>query len=138
MDLFIEFVTARWYLFGIVILILFLLVRQEKRRGGPSISPAQLTMLVNQHEGIVVDLREAADYRAGHIVESISVPMAKFTERVAELERHRDKPVVLVCKYGQSAVEAAKTLRRQGFVQVFKLGGGISEWQNQQLPLVRS
>ncbi|HNC69956.1 MAG TPA: rhodanese-like domain-containing protein, partial [Pseudomonadales bacterium] len=95
-------------------------------------------MLVNQHEGVVVDLRETADFRQGHIVDSISVPAAKFAERIAELERHRDKPVVLVCKYGQSVNDASKALRQNGFDKVFKLGGGITEWQNQQLPLVRS
>jgi hypothetical protein len=86
MELFIEFVGARWYLFTLVILLMFLLMNHERRRGGPSISPAQLTMLVNQHEGVVVDLRETADFRQGHIVDSISVPAAKFAERIAELE----------------------------------------------------
>ncbi|HMV72194.1 MAG TPA: rhodanese-like domain-containing protein [Pseudomonadales bacterium] len=138
MELFIEFIGARWYLFALVILLMFLLMNHERRRGGPSISPAQLTMLVNQHEGVVVDLRETADFRQGHIVDSISVPAAKFAERIAELERHRDKPVVLVCKYGQSVNDASKALRQNGFDKVFKLGGGITEWQNQQLPLVRS
>ncbi|MCG3171796.1 MAG: Thiosulfate sulfurtransferase GlpE [Pseudomonadales bacterium] len=138
MDLFIEFIGARWYLFAIVIVLMFLLMNHERRRGGPSISPAQLTMLVNQHEGVVVDLRETADFRQGHIIDSISLPSVKLAERIAELEPHRDKPVVLVCKYGHTAVDAAKTLRQNGFTRVFKLGGGITEWQNQQLPLVRT
>jgi rhodanese-related sulfurtransferase len=93
---------------------------------------------VNQHEGIVVDLRDAADYRQGHIVDSLNLPLAKLPERIAELERYRDKPVVLVCKLGQTASGAAKTLKEKGFTRVFKLGGGISEWQGSQLPLVRS
>lgn len=138
MDLFIEFIGARWYLFVVLILIMFMLMNHERRRGGPNISPAQLSMLVNRHEGVVVDLREATDFRQGHIVDSISIPMAKFYDRAAELERYKDKPVVLVCKYGQTTIEAAKTLRQRGFAQVFKLGGGIGEWRNQQLPLVRS
>ena len=61
MDLFIQFVGAKWYLFTAVIVLLFLLRDHERRKGGPSVSPAQRTQLVNQHEGIVVDLREAAD-----------------------------------------------------------------------------
>ena len=73
-----------------------------------------------------------------HIVDSLNVPLAKLPERIAELERYRDKPVVLVCKFGQSASGASKTLKEKGFTKVFKLGGGISEWQGSQLPLVRS
>ena len=138
MDLFIQFVGAKWYLFTAAIVLLLLLMNHERRKGGPSVSPAQLTQLVNQHEGIVVDLRDAADYRQGHIVDSLNLPLAKLPERIAELERYRDKPVVLVCKFGQSASGAAKTLKEKGFTRVFKLGGGISEWQGAQLPLVRS
>ncbi len=138
MDLFIEYIGVRWYLFAVVIVLMFLLMNLERRRGGPSVSPAQLTLLVNQHEGVVVDLRETADFRQGHIIDSISLPSTKLPERIAELERHRDQPVVLVCKYGHTAVDAAKTLRQNGFARVFKLGGGITEWQNQQLPLVRA
>jgi rhodanese-related sulfurtransferase len=138
MDLFIQFVGAKWYLFTAAIALLLLLMNHERRKGGPSVSPAQLTQLVNQHEGIVVDLRDAADYRQGHIADSLNLPLAKLPERLAELERYRDKPVVLVCKLGQTASGAAKTLKEKGFTQVFKLGGGISEWQASQLPLVRS
>mgnify|MGYP003552019983 FL=1 len=138
MDLFIQFVGAKWYLFTAAIALLLLLMNHERRKGGPSVSPAQLTQLVNQHEGIVVDLRDAADYRQGHIVDSLNLPLAKLAERVAELVRYRDKPVVLVCKLGQTASGAAKTLKEKGFTRVFKLGGGISEWQGSQLPLVRS
>ena len=113
MDLFIQFVGAKWYLFTAAIVLLLLLMNHERRKGGPSVSPAQLTQLVNQHEGIVVDLRDAADYRQGHIVDSLNLPLAKLPERIAELERYRDKPVVLVCKFGQSASGAAKTSGKQ-------------------------
>jgi len=138
MDLFIQFAGAQWYLFTAAIVLLLLLMNHERRKSGPSISPAQLTMLVNQHEGVVVDLRDAADYRQGHIVESINLPGARFAERVNELERYREKPVILVCKFGQSSAGAAKTLKAQGFTKVFKLGGGITEWQGANLPLLRS
>ena len=107
MDLFIQFVGAKWYLFTAVIVLLFLLMNHERRKGGPS-------------------------------VDSINLPLAKLPGRIAELERYRDKPVVLVCKFGQSANGAAKSLKENGFTRVFKLGGGISEWQGSQLPLVRS
>ena len=138
MDLFIQFVGAKWYLFTAAIVLMLLLMNHERRKGGPSISPAQLTMLVNQHEGVIVDLRDNADFRQGHIVDSINLPAARLAERVSELERYRDKPVVLVCKFGQSSAAAAKTLKAQGFAKVFKLGGGITEWQGANLPLVRS
>ena len=54
----------------------------------------------------------------------------------AELEKFRDKPIVVVCKMGQSAGPATKTLRAQGFGRAQKLSGGMMEWDAQKLPVV--
>jgi len=39
---------------------------------------------------------------------------------------------------GQHSGTVAKTLKERGFERVYKLGGGISEWQSAQLPLVKT
>jgi rhodanese-related sulfurtransferase len=137
MELFFQFVAAKWYLFGAAGVIIVLLVMHETRKGIPTLSPAQLTALVNREEAVVLDLRDGAEYRAGHIVDSIHMPFAKLSERVAELERYRDKPVVVVCKMGHQSGAVARNLRQKGFARVYRLGGGIMEWQSSQLPLLR-
>ena len=137
MELFFQFVAAKWYLFGAAGVIIALLVMHETRKGIPTLSPAQLTALVNREEAVVLDLRDAAEYRAGHIVDSIHMPFSKLSERVAELERYREKPVVVVCKMGHQSGAVARNLRQKGFAKVYRLGGGIMEWQSSQLPLLR-
>lgn len=138
MELFLQFVVLKWYLFGAAAVIVALLLGHERRKGAVGVSPAQLIALVNQKEAVVVDLRDAADFRQGHIVESINLPFGKFAERITELERYRERPVVVVCKMGQHSGGVAKTLKEKGFGEVYRLGGGIMEWQGAQLPLVRS
>jgi rhodanese-related sulfurtransferase len=49
----------------------------------------------------------------------------------------KSRPVVLVCKSGQSADGAAGKLRKAGFERVFVLAGGIDGWQQAGLPLAR-
>jgi rhodanese-related sulfurtransferase len=138
MELFLQFVVFKWYLFGALAVLLGLLIAHESRKGGAALSPAQLTDLVNREEAVVIDLRDANEFRQGHIVSSINMPFGKLSERIAELERYRDRPVVVVCKMGHHSGAVAKTLKEKGFERVYRLGGGILEWQGAQLPTVRS
>lgn len=137
MELFFQFVLAKWYLFTAAMVLMALLIAHESRKGAASVTPAQMTALVNREDALVLDLRDTAEFRAGHIVDSVHMPFAKLSERVAELERYRDRPVVVVCKMGHHSGAVAKTLKEKGFERVYRLGGGMIEWQSAQLPLVR-
>jgi rhodanese-related sulfurtransferase len=57
--------------------------------------------------------------------------------RIAELDKYREKPVVLVCKMGQHSGAIGKKLGEQGFARVYRMSGGMMEWGAQQLPLVK-
>ena len=113
-----------------------MLVLHEARKSGPSVSPQQAINLVNSEQGVFLDLRDAADYKQGHIVEAMNIPATKLAARMAELEKHRDKPIVLVCKMGQQSGAAGKQLKADGFDRVYKMTGGMMEWSNLQLPVV--
>jgi len=138
MELFLQFVIAKWYLFGAFLFVAALLFQFERRQSGPSVTPNQLSTMVNQRDAVVLDIREHNDFKNGHIPGSINIPLAKIGERVAELHKSREKPVIVVCKMGQSATSVTKRLKEDGFAEVYRLGGGLLEWQSSNLPLVRS
>ncbi len=131
-----EFLADQWLLSGALAACVVLLIQHESRRGGPTLTPQQLVNKVNREQAVVVDLRDAKDYKAGHIVDAINIPRAKLAERIGELESYRDKPLILVCKMGQHSGPAGKTLRAKGFSDVSRLRGGMMEWNSAQLPLV--
>lgn len=137
MALFLEFVAQQWVLFAALLAVLVMLVLHEARKSGPALSPQQAINRVNSEGGIFVDLRDGGEYKAGHIVDALHIPASKLGSRLGELEKYRDKPVVLVCKMGQSAGAAGKQLKASGFSQVYKMAGGMLEWNNLQLPLVK-
>jgi rhodanese-related sulfurtransferase len=137
MALFLQFVVAKWYLVATAVALLLLLVAHERRRGVPGLSPAQVVTLVNQKDAVIVDVRDNAEFKQGHIVNSSNIPHGKLGERLAELAGYRERPVVLVCKMGHHSGEIAKSLREKGFAEVYRLQGGIMEWQSSQLPLVK-
>lgn len=113
-----------------------MLIAHEGRKSGPALSPQQAINLVNRDDGVFVDLRDAAAFKQGHIVDAVHIPAAKLPERSTELESYRERPVILVCNMGQQAGAAGKQLRAAGFGKVYKMAGGMMEWSNLQLPTV--
>jgi rhodanese-related sulfurtransferase len=135
--IYIEFLSQQWPLVAALTVCLALLIVHESRRGGKTVSPQQLVTLVNGQQAVVIDLRDPAEFRKGHIVEAINIPYAKVDERWPELEALRERPLVLVCKMGQFSSAIGKRLLAKGFTQVHRLRGGLNEWQGAQLPLVK-
>jgi rhodanese-related sulfurtransferase len=137
MALFLEFLAEQWILAAALLAVIIMLIMHEARKSGPSLSPQQAINLVNSEQGVFVDLRDAATFKQGHIVDALNIPAPKLADRLAELEKYRDRPIVLVCKMGQQAAGAGKQLRAGNFEKVYKMSGGMMEWVNLQLPTVR-
>lgn len=137
MALFLEFFAQQWVLFAALLAVVVMLVMHETRKSGPSLTPQQAINLVNAEDGVFVDLRDAAEYKAGHIVDAVHIPATKLGARMDELNKFKQRPVILVCKMGQSAGAAGKQLKTAGFEKVYKMGGGMMEWGNLQLPTVK-
>jgi len=136
MALFLEFVSQQWILVAALSAVVFMLFFHESRKSGPSVSPQQAISMVNAQGGLFLDIRDAGDYKQGHIVDAMHLPAAKLQSRIAELEKHKNNPIVLVCKMGQQASAAGKTLKANGFEHVYKMTGGMMEWSNLQLPTI--
>ncbi|MAD47126.1 MAG: sulfurtransferase [Oceanospirillaceae bacterium] len=137
MDRLFEFVANHWWLVGIWGAFLLALLWDNNRRSGLSVSTSQATMMANNEDAVFVDIRDAKDFSAGHIANAVNIPFATLTSRMSELDKYKDKPLILVCKSGQTVNMAGKTLREKGFNAV-RMSGGMMEWNNQNLPVVRS
>ncbi len=135
-ELIFQFLGEQWVLVVGLMMVLTLLVLHETRKAGPSLSISEAVQLVNSEGGVFLDIRDAADFARGHITDALHIPAAALAGRSAELEKFREKPVVVVCKMGQSSGPATKTLRSQGFSRAQKLAGGMMEWDAQKLPVV--
>ncbi|MFP8966705.1 rhodanese-like domain-containing protein [Pokkaliibacter sp. CJK22405] len=137
MERYIEFAIRNWEWVLAFFVVLIALFVTERRKGGASVTPQQATTLINKDDAVVVDVRPRKEFDTGHIVNSVNIPSADIAKRAGELKKHQDKPVIVVCALGQTAGAAAKTLKEQGFNNVVRLGGGISEWKASNLPVVR-
>lgn len=138
MDQLIEFVTNHWQLVAALVATLALLLFTESRKGGTSISTHEAVKLINKQNAAIVDIRAKKDFNTGHITNATNIPYADMDKRVGELEKHRSKPIIIVCNLGQTASGAVKKLNEAKFDNVVRLSGGITEWKNQNLPVVKS
>jgi rhodanese-related sulfurtransferase len=107
----------------------------RRSTAGPSISTLQATLLINQQNAVVLDVRDATEYASGHVINSRNIPVGDLESRAAELEKHKAKPVIVVCDTGNRSGKAAAVLRRLGIKEVFNLSGGIGAWRQAGLPL---
>ena len=135
---FLQFVSQEWLMVSIMMAFIFMLVMHETRRGGASLSPAELTALVNNEEGLVLDVRDSKDFSEGHIVGAVNIPHAKVAAQLTQIEKHKQNPVIVVCRFGQHAGMVSKILKASGFENVSKLSGGMAEWQSSQMPVVKA
>jgi rhodanese-related sulfurtransferase len=134
---FIEFLASHWVLSGLWFAIAIALLAYINSKLAKSLSPHQATLLINKQDGLVLDVRERKDFDKGHIADAVNIPLAKLTERAVELDKKKDHPIIVVCQFGQHSGEAVKLLQGLGFSKVEKMQGGMSEWQSQNLPVVR-
>ncbi|MFW0753147.1 rhodanese-like domain-containing protein [Pseudomonas sp. H11T01] len=135
-DHLIAFATTHYLLVGIFAVLLALLIAHEMKGGGRSLSTRELTALVNNDQGVVIDIRPTKDFAAGHIVGALNIPQDKLTARVGELEKHKAKTIILVDAQGQHSGTHARELLKSGFTAA-KLSGGVSSWKADNLPLVK-
>jgi len=134
---FVEFISNHLALSAMWLVSLAAIIIYHQRTTSSAVSPQQAVMLINRKDAVVVDVREKKEFDTGHIVDSINIPLAKLKQRINELKKHKEKPVVVVCKQGQQSGDAAKTLQDAGHSEVVRLVGGITEWKAKSLPLVQ-
>jgi rhodanese-related sulfurtransferase len=130
------FVQEQFLLVIPLVVLVFLLFRHESAKGGQKLSCAQLIQAANGDNAVLLDVRDVAEFEEGHIVESVHIPHAKVAGSLQQLEKYRAKQVIVIDKLGQHSAAVVKTLAEKGFTAV-RLGGGIAEWQQDNLPLVK-
>jgi rhodanese-related sulfurtransferase len=101
----------------------------------PSLTPVEAAAWLRDADALVVDVREPAEFTAGHIPDAMSVPQADLATRLDDLPRERD--LLVVCAGGTRSLRAAKFLKQVGYDRVTNMSGGTSAWRAAGLPTER-
>lgn len=100
-----------------------------------SVEYSDAVLWVKNGKGIFVDIRSAADFGRGRIAQARNIPAEELKNRASEIDRWRDKPVVLVCQNGMQSRRRTRELAEAGFSQVRAMRGGMAAWTDAQLPV---
>jgi len=90
--------------------------------------------LLAARSAFVVDVREQAEWKTGHIQGAVHIPLRQLSNRLTQLPS--GKTIVTVCRSGHRSALAARTLTRAGH-EVLNLRGGMNAWVRAGLPLTR-
>lgn len=119
---------------GSALLLIFTEI-QKKARAISDISPQAAVAIMNQ-KAKVLDLRSPELFQRGHLVGAKNVLPSDLSPDSAAVSNLGDQPVLFVCDTGMQSSKLAATLRKKAGLNSFSLKGGLSAWQQENLPLV--
>lgn len=134
-----EFILENILLIGLALGSGLMLVWPMLYRGdaASNVNPSDAVLLINRSNALVLDVRDEAEYAAGHITDARNIPLSALDSRIQELNKFKDKPILVNCQAGMRSGKAVNILQKHGFSKVYNLQGGLNAWQQAKLPVVK-
>lgn len=110
-----------------------LLIPYLQQRGN-KLTLMQTIQFINTKKPLLLDIRETQQFSAIHLKETRNIPLKKLPESLPELNKFKNKSIIIICKSGLQFSKAENLLKKAGFTEVYGLAGGIDAWQARGLP----
>jgi len=133
----VKFILDHILLVSIVILSGGALLIPALMPRGKRASTLDVTMMLNRGKSVLVDVRTPEEFAAGHMRDAKNIPLADLAKRIGELDKSKDKTIIVVCQSGNRADKAMAQFKQAGFTDVVGLEGGLAAWQAANLPTVK-
>ena len=85
---------------------------------------------------LLLDCREPDEHELVKIDGSTLLPMGQLSDRLGELESHRQRHIIVHCHHGVRSLRVANWLKDQGFIMVQSMAGGIDAWAQEIDPSI--
>jgi rhodanese-related sulfurtransferase len=109
----------------------------SKGAGGGALTAADAVRLINRDKAVLIDVREPAEFAAGHAAGARNVPLGTLDSGKG-LPANKALPLVVMCATGARSSRAVAQLRKAGHTQVHALAGGNAAWREASLPIEKS
>lgn len=103
----------------------------------PQLSPTEATLLANREHGLFLDVREPHELAQGSIANAKKITLGDLPNKLNELNKYKQKPIIVVCQTGARARIAQGILAKAGFEKASCLTGGMLAWQKDNLPVIK-
>jgi rhodanese-related sulfurtransferase len=90
-----------------------------------------------QAADVLIDVREADEFQAGHIPGAINIPRGLLEFKLSNdpVLSARDQKLVLYCKNSGRSALAASSLQEMGYLDVLSILGGFDAWAEAGKPV---
>nr|WP_255662421.1 rhodanese-like domain-containing protein [Acidovorax sp. D4N7] len=106
--------------------------------GAGGLTATNAVQLINREKAVVIDVREAGEFAAGHVNNARNIPLAELQERLPGVVKNKALPVILVCATGPRAMRAEGIARKLGYPRAQALAGGMKAWREANLPVAKA
>jgi rhodanese-related sulfurtransferase len=89
----------------------------------------QMMPMIVKGECVLLDIRTASEFRSGHIIHAILMPVEELEKRSAELTG--TKKMVIYCRTGKRCHRALPILNEKGHNDIMVLEGGLEKWSRE-------
>lgn len=93
-----------------------------------SIDEAQ-ELIKKDSDVLILDVRTPAEYKSGHIPNAINIPHNTLIIRLNEIEKYKDKNILVHCQSGGRSSIAVQILEQQGFNKIYHMKNGFGAWK---------
>lgn len=103
-----------------------------------NISPQEALLKMKNEQARLIDVRTAAEYRAIHALGAEHHELSRLNESYIDgslLAGRSETPLLIICKSGNRATQAARLLEGRTRAPVFVVQGGTDLWDEQKLPV---
>lgn len=132
-----QFITNHWLLwlaFIVILLLTFINELMMQKKKAKELSPQSVVAMINDEHAVVIDIRDKAAFKAGHIIAAVHASADDFAQE--KMNKYKNKTIILVCAKGLQSPAVAAKIQEQGY-RAMVLSGGITAWQTADLPLVQ-
>jgi rhodanese-related sulfurtransferase len=126
--------VVAWGLLGMATL---LLPACSPERALPHVSLEQARAEHESGKVLMIDIREPQEHATGVAQGVVLLPMSQVAQRVAEILKQADQPVLLICNTQNRSRAVTQALQEQGFTNIRYVDGGMSEWAKRGWPMVK-
>jgi len=135
----VQFLQDNWMLVALAVVSSAMLIWSfigDKLSGVEQADTLKATRLYND-DALVLDVREDKEFAAGHIPKAKHIPLGQLAGRINELDKFKNKPVLVTCRSGHRSARACGMLKKAGFETVYNHAGGIIAWERANLPVTQ-
>ncbi len=103
----------------------------------PSVDVEEVKQALDAKKDVIIlDVRTAAEYKKGHIMNSIHLPLDMLVENAEKILKDKKQIIYIYCLSGSRSIHATASLRKLGYENAYNIKSGFLAWRAKKYPVI--